>query len=767
MRKILSTILLVCATSVAGYGEENPTRVNAAPDSLSYDINPVVVTATRTPLRLKNTPVITRVITARDIERLGVATIQEALQTELAGVEFHQAGYGSSVSFQGLDARYVLFLLDGERLAGETYGNIDYSRIPLNNIERIEIVRGASSVLYGSNAMGAVVNIITRAPRERIEVRGMLRYGTPFQKNGGETLNYGTDSDRNPIVPAQKDLDFYRKKIDLPNAVANLSIGTNLGKFRSLTDFTYRSVDTYRVTGTRDEQRHYDTLYNWGPKMKMENGRPVIVNGQPVIEMNGNMPVFEIKGSVIDTTLMAAPDTRGLSVSGSRDINVAQRFDYELSPKFRFQVSGAYFNKERYDFQTSIMDDNPMSASTTKTWKYDIYEAYNVKGLMEHSPGDKHKVYLSYSRDEYIRRLNTLNVAVTPKQRHILNNPRLLWTWRGEVHRLTTGLEFLNEGLNFDLNPEGYDAFKTLNSSSLYVQDEIWSGRTLSFVAGIRGDYNPRFGGNVTPKLSAKYNLGDFALRAGYSRGYRTPSIKELYMDFLIPIPGDETYIRGNDGLTAETNNYFSVSGEFSNAWINASVTLYKSYFRDKIDVIGTREEEKNILRYQNVDRSELSGVEVILAYRPFKGMTLTGNYNYVHTVNDAPAGSTQYIYPSPHTATFQFDYGFAVKSSRFGLTYALRYVGPKNYDDFMTLILTNPETGRQSAMYTGTYTSRHGGYSVSNAAVHIGWRNNATLTLGVDNLFNYRPGIVNFNSAVLPPRNYFAQLVFAFGSGK
>lgn len=107
-------------------------------------------------------------ITARDLESRGVATIQEALENELAGVEFHQAGYGTSLSFQGLDARYVLFLVNGERMAGETYGNIDYARIPVSNIERIEIVRGASSVLYGSNAMGAVVNIITKMPQNRL-----------------------------------------------------------------------------------------------------------------------------------------------------------------------------------------------------------------------------------------------------------------------------------------------------------------------------------------------------------------------------------------------------------------------------------------------------------------------------------------------------------------------------------------------------------------------------------------------------------------------
>ena len=164
-KALLCTVLFL--SGVTGRGFCTPGNEDAVPrkDTLSVEMQDVVVTATRTPLTLKQTPVITRIITARDLESRGVATIQEALENELAGVEFHQAGYGSSLSFQGLDARYVLFLVDGERMAGETYGNVDYARLPIANIERIEIVRGASSVLYGSNAMGAIVNIITKMPK--------------------------------------------------------------------------------------------------------------------------------------------------------------------------------------------------------------------------------------------------------------------------------------------------------------------------------------------------------------------------------------------------------------------------------------------------------------------------------------------------------------------------------------------------------------------------------------------------------------------------
>ena len=109
MKRVVLCILTLAPTFGQGICATEEIPDIPPHDTLSVNMEDVVITATRTPLPLKKTPVITRVITARDLESRGVATIQEALENELAGVEFHQAGYGTSLSFQGLDARYVLF----------------------------------------------------------------------------------------------------------------------------------------------------------------------------------------------------------------------------------------------------------------------------------------------------------------------------------------------------------------------------------------------------------------------------------------------------------------------------------------------------------------------------------------------------------------------------------------------------------------------------------------------------------------------------------
>ena len=153
------------------------------------DLGQVVVTATRTPRPLKDVPVPTRVITARDLERLDAADVQDALEQEVPGLEFTYAmDQQTSLRLSGFGGSSVLFLVDGERMAGETLDNVDYARLTLDDVERIEIVKGAASTLYGSQAVGGVVNLITREPDEPWSLSLHGRYGTVGEGRGGASL---------------------------------------------------------------------------------------------------------------------------------------------------------------------------------------------------------------------------------------------------------------------------------------------------------------------------------------------------------------------------------------------------------------------------------------------------------------------------------------------------------------------------------------------------------------------------------------------------
>lgn len=188
----------------------------------------VVVTGTRTPKLLKDVPIVTRVISELDIKRMDATNIGDLLQTELPGIEFsYSMNQQTSLNMSGFGGNSVLFLVDGERLAGETLDNVDYSRLNMDNVKRIEIVKGAASSLYGSNAVGGVVNIISRESQEPWSVNVNGRYGAHNEQRYGG------------------------------------SVGFNQGRFNSLTNVQYTSIDAIDLSeGTDNEEvGDYSKIY--------------------------------------------------------------------------------------------------------------------------------------------------------------------------------------------------------------------------------------------------------------------------------------------------------------------------------------------------------------------------------------------------------------------------------------------------------------------------------------------------------------------------
>lgn len=137
---------------------------------------PVVVTGTRRESPLKDTPVAIEVVTREDLEASRARNAAEALEMH-QGLLVTSSFRGAGLEVQGLSARHVLVLIDGERVTGKVGEELDLSRIPAESIERIEVVKGAASALYGSDAIGGVIHIVTRKARRRPEFSLDLLYG--------------------------------------------------------------------------------------------------------------------------------------------------------------------------------------------------------------------------------------------------------------------------------------------------------------------------------------------------------------------------------------------------------------------------------------------------------------------------------------------------------------------------------------------------------------------------------------------------------------
>lgn len=175
-REMLSIVL---ASLLAQSPVVEDAGVTTEPDAgLDERVDPsrfTVVTGARGERRASDVVVPTEVITRAQIEALGVRDLPQLLQQH-PGVEMVNTARGTGIRLQGLDPEYTLILIDGQRTAGRSGSFTDISRFSLREVERVEIIKGPAAALYGADAMGGVVNLITRRPQKRFEgsVRGMF-----------------------------------------------------------------------------------------------------------------------------------------------------------------------------------------------------------------------------------------------------------------------------------------------------------------------------------------------------------------------------------------------------------------------------------------------------------------------------------------------------------------------------------------------------------------------------------------------------------------
>lgn len=173
-KKLQGLIALVCA-GMSG-------TVFAADESSTQKMEAVTVSASRADTKLEDMPLSTTVLTREDIDKSPAISVDQLLKN-VPGVNLSDApSYvqhptGQSISMRGLGNARTLVLMDGIPLNDAFYGTVQWHKVPMSSIERVEVVKGAASSLWGNMAMGGVINIITRAPKER-ETKVSASYGS-------------------------------------------------------------------------------------------------------------------------------------------------------------------------------------------------------------------------------------------------------------------------------------------------------------------------------------------------------------------------------------------------------------------------------------------------------------------------------------------------------------------------------------------------------------------------------------------------------------
>ena len=596
---------------------ENEISVTMSEDVMC--LNGAVVTGSRTERPVKLSPVTTQVLGGKALVDAGYSDLQHALQQETPGMNIQKVGFGNEISMQGLDARHVLFLQDGERMTGDMAGNLDYERFNLHAIDRVEIVKGASSTLYGSRASGAVINLISKKTTKPLDIQAGVRWA---QRN-----------ERNYKHPQPKDfLYMFEKNSDRPNLQAWVSAGAKRGAFTSQTDVWYSESDAFYMYQSEHDRKVYTKEAN-----------PFLTHDLILTNVAARSP---------------------MGIEGTEHLSVAQKFYYEPNENLSLQAYGSVFFMNSYDL---IQD---MTFSQSRDFMAGLKAKYNVRDWFSVSLSLHGDFYDRFKRHEHIDSRKKV-------YKSCILEPRLtLTSTYFDGHSMIFGVEHTTDDLTSDRFVNRKMTTRSLHETEYFLQDEWTANDHWMLSAGVRTNFSKAFGFMWMPKLAVKYSpSSNWAVRANYSMGYRAPSIKELFFNW------DHLgmfQIRGSEDLKPEKNNYFSLGAEYSKDRFFLNVNAYGNFFRKKIEGVWHIYDMQYNFEYTNLSSQRMLGMEAILKWRMTDNFTLNATYSYV---NVSKQNGIQVNSTSPHAATGSLDYVFSRPNYRLKTIFSASLMGKKRFD--------------------------------------------------------------------------------------
>ncbi|RBQ26005.1 TonB-dependent siderophore receptor [Arcobacter sp. CECT 9188] len=602
----------------------------------------LVTTATKTQKNIDGVSASVVVITKEDIEKIGATTLKDILgKVTSINSQFGRFPHASAlskgaISIRGVGANGTLILLDGKRLSGETESPYEMSRIPASMIDRIEIVKGSMSTLYGSDAIGGVINIITKKDVKDINQTTLdLKYGSNAYSQAREkNVNFSTLGNVNGLkykvyastidISSYKIDKNYTQKAINPNTGAEIPAMMNpqSGK-NGVLGVTYGDNSTVNTVGVGIEKNITDNFTLGFDVNYFEEDR----KGQYL----GSSQGIGLNGMVLNTPVKSKDDNK--------------RVDYSVFAKYNFND----------DLRTSLR----------------FYESY-YKKRNETSPinfaGPVNKKFSANVKIDDIESITT----------YALNSLNLI----------TFGLDYRKETRDsaaINPNPQSSDFIqKVIEYKSVYLQDEIEFTDSLNATIGARYDDISNADGKATFQAGLVQKLGENTrVRVNYASGYRAPDIAELYV--VAPLFKDGkrygSEVINNFKTTAydlkpEKSDTFelALANSFNN--FNSEIVLFKTIVKDKIESVPYGTGGAKYYTSENLEKVDINGVEVNLDYRFNDSFDTTFNLTYLDTEDKTT--SKELIYTPNISASLNLNYKVLDNLSS---NLNLRYIG-KQYED-------------------------------------------------------------------------------------
>ena len=565
-KALLAAITVFVMGGVTAQAEELPV----------YSFDEVVVTATRTENDVKKVPASTQVITQEDIKRGGATSVRNALSMYANIFQKSKVrGGGHDIIIRGMETKHSLVMVNGRRISNEADANglgnaMSLDRININDVEKIEIVRGPSSALYGSEAMGGVLNIITKPSKEQTLLTGL--------EHTSEDTSHWWHADTGRIGNFSMTLDARFNKINrsmLDTATESDPYGTAQ---------TYNASLNYYVNDHSYVNAYMDY---YSQHLKTDTGTPVM---KPITLTTSSGKMSLSGQAMLEGTGSKAYKQKnyGISWNGKTDKN-----DWQIQ---------AYMSK----FNWSTTSNTKVLGSIPPAGMEGMFNFLLQKKNAYDFNHDEHNMWAIEGRDSL--RVN-------------------------DHHRVTFGAEYVKEkvaGTGLGANGDSVYSItengttkssseKTLSSYAAYLQDEIEYGKWF-IVPAIRYDHHSAYGSHTSPKIGVTYNATDhFRIKANYGDGFKAPSVSQLYYDLDMEMGrGNWVHLTGNPNLKPEKSKSWDlgVEAEFGKGY--GSLTYFDNDVDNLIASIpkGKDSNGHNLHRYENVNKARIKGLENTLGYR-------------------------------------------------------------------------------------------------------------------------------------------------------
>lgn len=569
--------------------------------SVNYSsISKIVVTGKPSPIAAENSVNRIRIINKQKLTELAAVNLGDALANEINISISQDAQLGSSLSLRGIGGQQIKILVDGIPMIGRNDGMIDLGQINMNNVDHIEIIEGPMSIIYGTDASGGLINIVTTQPKK--DSRNLL-----LQQYTGSN---GTFSSFGSISVANK------KNLLNVNGTRYLFQGydENADKRNPLWK------PKRQLIGDLFYQRYFNDKLKQSIKFTYFN-EYLIAKGTPIV-------------TIWDAIALD---------------------DYFTTQ--RYNISGqTYFRSLKHRLNLNL------------TNAYNVYDRVRVRKITDLETLEQKQTSTNDENDsQYFSSFNS----------------RLIGSAR--LHK------YFDLGFGYDINLERTKSSRVILNSGIddyaIFYNLKFEKKRLSIEQGTRVSYNSQFKIPIIPAFHFKYQLNQkWQTLASYSRGFRSPSIKERYLYFV-----DQNHdVRGNEDLMPENSNSYSFTirhhKEAKKHDVSIEVNTFYSEIMDMI-ILASINSNATSFEYDNVEAFYTQGFNIKGNYSINNletnfGLGIIGTKQKTDSLN----GRSQFLY----RPDAQLNVGYTIAVIKTKISFLNKYNGstPNYYKENNTLKL-------------------------------------------------------------------------------